>query len=94
MENEFISANLFNFLPVFGVDRSEHVRPQQAQVHQAGGWDSVISPLGNSLSSYLADFRNRVGSAEFVNECICVHTRIKALFNFVSQAVFSGHYVG
>lgn len=46
----------------------EDVGTEQAQVHQAGGGDSIRSPLRNGASCYLANLSDFRCAAERVND--------------------------
>lgn len=55
----------------------KNIWPQKLQVHQAGSRDSIVTPLGNGLCCYLANSRYLIGSAESINDLICVHDQLK-----------------
>ena len=88
----------FGYLETLNIDRSEHLWSEKPQIHQASIWYSVNSPLRHGLVCNITNPSGGFRSSKKVNYiAVCViflHSRIKALFNYLCQSVFNWCEIG
>lgn len=65
----------------------KHIGPRQLEEHQAGRRNPVMPPLRNRPRRYVAQFSNRRGSADGVNDLAVIHNRDLSRLRLKLQAI-------